>query len=331
MKTRALWYVGEAQAELRLHILPALGPQQVRVASLFSALSRGTESLVWRRQVPRALAQEMRAPFQEGEFGGPVKYGYCSVGRVLALGEAVDTLEQGQVVFCLHPHQDVYQVPAAALTPVPAGVPARRAVLAANLETALNAVWDAAPGPGDRITVVGAGVVGALVAWLCAQIPATDVQLVDLNPDKAELAQALGAKFCLPGEAEGQQDLVVHASTSQAGLALSLELAGIEAQVVELSWYGDQSPSVPLGRAFHSRRLSLKCSQVGRIPPSRAPRWDYARRLQTVMTLLYAPVLDQLLEPEISLADLPAALPALLGAPGAMCQLIRYSKNEGKS
>jgi threonine dehydrogenase-like Zn-dependent dehydrogenase len=331
LKTRALWYVGERQAELRLHKLSAVEPDQVRVASLYSALSRGTESLVWRQQVPRALAQEMRAPFQEGEFGAQVKYGYCSVGRVLALGSEVSSLELGQVVFCLHPHQDIYQVPATALTVVPDGVPARRAVLAANLETALNAVWDAAPGPGDQITVVGAGVVGSLVAWLCAQIPASRVQLVDLNADKAALAQALGAEFCLPGQAAGRQDLVIHASTSQAGLALSLELAGTEAQIVELSWYGDQSPAVPLGRAFHSRRLSLKSSQVGRIPPNRAPRWDYARRLQTVMTLLQAPVLDRLLEPEISLADLPAALPALLGAPGAMCQLVCYPQNEGNS
>ena len=331
MKTRALWYVGERKAELRLHKLPALGAEQVRVASLYSALSRGTESLVWRREVPRALAQEMRAPFQEGDFGGEVKYGYCSVGQVVALGESVSELQLGQVVFCLHPHQDLYQVPATAVTAVPQGVPARRAVLAANLETALNAVWDAAPGPGDRITVVGAGVVGSLVAWLCAQIPACTVQLVDLNPEKAELAEALGATFCLPGDAQGQQDLVVHASTSQAGLALSLELAGVEAQIVELSWYGEQSPAVPLGRAFHSRRLTLKSSQVGRIPPGRAPRWDYARRLQTVMRLLNAPILDRLLEPEISLADLPAALPALLGAPGAMCQLVAYPKNEGSS
>ena len=331
MKTRALWYVGERQAELRLHALPELAPDQVRVASLYSALSRGTESLVWRQQVPKALAQEMRAPFQDGEFGAQVKYGYCSVGQVVGLGPSVTAVERGQVVFCLHPHQDIYQVPASALTVVPEGVPAKRAVLAANLETALNAVWDAAPGPGDRITVVGAGVLGALSAWLCAQIPATRVQLVDLQADKARLAQALGAQFCLPAQAGGEQDLVIHASTSQAGLALSLELAGTEAQVIELSWYGDQSPAVPLGRAFHSRRLSLKSSQVGRIPPHRAPRWDYARRLQTVMTLLQSSDLDLLLGPELTLAELPAALPELLGAAGAMCQVVGYPKIEGNS
>ena len=132
-------------------------------------------------------------------------------------------------------------------------------------------------------------------------------------------------------QAGGEQDLVIHASTSQAGLALSLELAGTEAQVIELSWYGDQSPAVPLGRAFHSRRLSLKSSQVGRIPPHRAPRWDYARRLQTVMTLLQSSDLDLLLEPELTLAELPAALPELHGAAGAMCQVVRYPKIEGNS
>lgn len=328
MKTRALWYTGERKAELRLHKLPALLPGMVQVRSLVSALSRGTESLVWKQQVPPSLAQEMRAPFQEGELGAAVKYGYCSVGRVEAVGEGVDTLTPGQVVFCLHPHQDRYQVPANALTAVPKQVPPQRAALAANLETALNAVWDAQVGPGDRVTVVGLGVVGALVTRLCAQHPGVQVQAVDLSPTKATLAESLGAQFRTPGQALGDQDRVFHASASQAGLALSLELAGTEATVLELSWYGDQAPQVPLGRRFHSQRLTLKSTQVGRIPPNRAPRWDYARRLQTVMTLLQDPALDALLEPAIPLGELPGALAGLLESPGAMCQLIAYPTDQ---
>ncbi|MED5370651.1 MAG: zinc-binding alcohol dehydrogenase [Myxococcota bacterium] len=322
---KALWYTGPQQAELRTQPWRP-DPAQVQVQSLHSAISRGTESLVWRAQVPPALHQEMRAPFQQGAFSGAVKYGYCSVGRVLASPEP--SLPVGQRVFCLYPHQDRYQVPAAALTAIPGEVPSRRAVLAANVETALNAVWDAQPGPGDRISVVGCGVVGALVAWLCAQLPQTTVQVVDLNPERRALAESFGTEFRGTEEAEGGQDLVIHSSASSAGLSLSLALCAVEARVVELSWYGTQSPSVPLGGAFHSKRLSIVGSQVGRIPAHRAARWSYARRMQTVMALLADPALDALLEPGIPFERLPAALPGILGAPGRLCQVIDYPKDQ---
>ncbi|HEY2061552.1 MAG TPA: zinc-binding alcohol dehydrogenase, partial [Amycolatopsis sp.] len=242
-KARALWFTAAGTGEIRDAVVPARGPDEVLVRTLFSAMSRGTESLVLRGGVPSSQHDVMRAPFQEGDFPWPVKYGYLNVGRVEE-GPA-DLL--GRTVFCLYPHQTEYVVPATAVTVVPEAVPAARAVLAGTVETAVNALWDAAPLVGDRIAVVGAGMVGSSVAGLLSRFPGVDVQLVDVDPERAKIAEAFGIRFATPDEAEGELDLVVHASASEAGLARSLELLGHEGTVVELSWYGDRRVSVPLG------------------------------------------------------------------------------------
>jgi threonine dehydrogenase-like Zn-dependent dehydrogenase len=249
---RALWYVGPGQAEIRDE---ALGSSDgvVRVRATWGAISRGTESLIAAGRVPPSEYRRMRAPFMAGSFPFPVKYGYATVG----------TLEDGATVFALHPHQTVFDLPAEAAVPVPASVPARRAVLAANMETALNAVWDAGTGPFGRVAVVGAGVVGALTGFLCRTLASADVTLVDINPARAPVAQALGLAFALPDDAPGECDLVFHASARGAGLATALGLARDEATILELSWYGDAPVPVPLGGAFHSRRLRLVACQVG--------------------------------------------------------------------
>jgi threonine dehydrogenase-like Zn-dependent dehydrogenase len=198
-------------------------------------------------------------------------------------------------------------------------------VLAANMETALNAVWDAAPGPADRIAVVGAGVVGALVGYLCGRLPAAEVTLVDVNPARAELARALGVSFARPEAAKSDCDLVVHASGNPAGLGTALALAGEEATVLEMSWYGDAPVTAALGGAFHSRRLRLISSQVGKIAPSHRPRWTHGRRLAAALALLADPRLDALLAPSIAFADLPRRLPDILAAgSGILCQPITY-------
>ena len=317
----ALWYVGPGKADIRAETLEAAGADAVSVRALYGAVSRGTERLVFFGRVPESDYQRMRAPFMAGAFPFPVKYGYANVGTV----ESGPRDLVGRTVFALFPHQDRYVLPADAVTPVPERVPPRRAVLAANMETALNATWDAAPGPADRIAVVGAGVVGALVARLCARMPGTAVTLVDIEPERAALAAALGVRFALPDAAPTECDLIFHASASAAGLATALRLAGTEASVVELSWYGAGDVPVPLGAAFHSRRLRLVSSQVGSIAPSRRPRWDYAARRAAALALLDDPALDALLAPAIAFRDLPARLPDLLGpSGGVLCQLIRY-------
>jgi threonine dehydrogenase-like Zn-dependent dehydrogenase len=293
----------------------------VQIRALHGAISRGTERLVLAGAVPASEFDRMRAPFMSGAFPFPVKYGYSTVGRVTR-GPA--TLE-GRAVFALHPHQRVFTVPVDAVVPLPDAVPPPRAVLAANMETALNAVWDAQPAPADRIAVVGAGVVGSLVAWLCGQLPGAQVTLVDVEASRADLARRLGVGFAAPNNAPQDCDLVIHASGTAAGLATSLDLAGMEAPILELSWYGAGDVAVPLGGAFHSRRLKLISSQVGQVAPSHRARWSFQRRLAAALDLLADARLDALLAPAIKFADLPARLPDILATQsGVLCQLIDY-------
>jgi NADPH:quinone reductase-like Zn-dependent oxidoreductase len=321
MKADALWYVAPGRAEIRDEPLAEPQPGGVRVRALHSAISRGTERLVLAGRVPPSEFDRMRAPFMSGTFPFPVKYGYAVAGRV----EQGPAALQGRLVFALHPHQSVFNVPAGAVVPVPEGVPAARAVLAANMETALNGVWDGAPGPADRIAVVGGGVIGALVAYLCGRLPGAQVTLVDVEPSRAECARALGISFAAPDAAPRDCDLVVHASGNAAGLATALDLAGEEAMVLEMSWYGADEVSVPLGAAFHSRRLKLISSQVGKVAASHRARWSYARRLAAALDLLADPKLDALLAPAIKFSDLPARLPDMLSPKsGVLCQLVTY-------
>jgi NADPH:quinone reductase-like Zn-dependent oxidoreductase len=318
-KAHALWYAAAGRAEIRDELLGTPTAGAVRVRALHSAISRGTERLVFSGGVPDSEYQRMRAPYMAGAFPFPVKYGYAVVGRI-EVGPM-----QGQAVFALHPHQTLFDVPADAVMPVPEGVPARRAVLAANMETALNAVWDAAPGPADRIAVVGAGVVGALVAYLCGRLPGAQVTLVDVDASRVECARVLGVSFAAPDQAPRDCDLVVHASGSAAGLKTALGLAGEEATVLEMSWYGNNDVAAPLGGAFHSRRLKLISSQVGKVAPSHRARWSYARRLAAALDLLKDPKLDSLLAPSIEFADLPARLRDILSPQsGVLCQVVDY-------
>jgi threonine dehydrogenase-like Zn-dependent dehydrogenase len=325
--SRALWYAAPGRAELRESPTDAGGggAGSALVRARWGALSRGTESLVFAGRVPQSQAERMRAPFQEGVFPFPVKYGYVSVGEV----EEGPPALLGRTVFCLHPHQERYRVPAEALLPLPDGVPPERAVLAANLETAVNALWDGAPRIGDRIAVVGGGLLGCLVAWLCGRLPGCAVTLVDLDPARRAVAEALGLAFAEPEAAAaatgGDCDLVFHCSGSPAGAATALGLAGFEATVVELSWYGDRPVALPLGEDFHSRRLTLLSSQVGSVATSRRARRSHRDRLALALSLLTEPTLDRLFSHELRFAELPDALPALLG-PGsdALCVRIRY-------
>lgn len=318
---RALWYVRPGVAELRTAPLTPPGPGEVRVRTLFSGISRGTERLVLGGEVPETEWQRMRAPMQQGDFPFPVKYGYCAVA-VIEDGPAELV---GRTVFGLHPHQDVFVAPLDKLVPVPEAVPARRATLAANMETALNAHWDGSTGPGDRVVVVGAGVVGLLVAHLAGRLPGTDVTVVDVDPARAALAEVLGCRFAAPEAAPCDADVVFHTSATGAGLATALAAAGSEATVVELSWYGEKPVFAPLGGPFHSRRLNLVSSQVGQIAPSRRPRWSYRRRLEKALALLDSPALDQLVADDIAFADAPRLLPDILAtSAGSLAPVIRY-------
>jgi 2-desacetyl-2-hydroxyethyl bacteriochlorophyllide A dehydrogenase len=318
---RAFWLSSPGHGEIRDVDLPEPAEGEVVVRSLWSGVSRGTETLVFRGGVPHSQHAAMRAPFQEGDFPGPVKYGYLNVGMVEEGPQAL----VGRTVFCLYPHQTRYVVPVSAVTPVPDSVPAERAVLAGTVETAVNALWDAAPLVGDRIAVVGGGMVGCSVAALLARFPGVRVQLVDADPARAKVAEALGVGFASPADALGDCDLVVHASATEQGLARALELLTAEGTVLELSWYGDRQVSLPLGEAFHSRRLVIRSSQVGSVSPARRSSRSYADRLALALDLLADPALDALVTGECAFEELPDVLPRLAsGEIPALCHRVRY-------
>ncbi|MBI4888542.1 MAG: zinc-binding alcohol dehydrogenase [Acidobacteria bacterium] len=320
-EARAFWVTAPGRGEIRSETLAAPRAGEVVVRALYSGISRGTEALVFAGRVPPGEWQRMRAPFQQGEFSFPVKYAYSMVGLV---ERGPDELA-GRNVFVLHPHQSRFIVPAADAHVLAGGVPAARAVLAANLETALNGVWDARPHVGDRIAVVGAGTVGCLAAWLASRIPGCEVELLDINPRRASVAKALKVPFAEPAAATRDADVVIHASGAPEGLATALDLAGEEARIVELSWFGTQQVPLPLGGPFHARRLTIASSQVGHVAPSQRPRWDSRRRMALALNLLHAPELDALITGESEFEALPDVMATLAESPGdALCHRIRY-------
>jgi threonine dehydrogenase-like Zn-dependent dehydrogenase len=317
----AFWLRAPGLGEIRSVTLPEPGREDVLVRTLRSGVSRGTETLVFRGGVPPTQYAAMRAPFQEGDFPAPVKYGYLNVGTV----EQGPAELRGRTVFCLYPHQTAYVVPAGAVSVVPDGVPAPRAVLAGTVETAVNALWDAAPLLGDRITVVGAGMVGCCVARLLSRFPAVHVTLVDVDPGRADVAAALGVEFAQPADAAGGQDLVVHASATSAGLQRSLELLAPEGTVLDLSWYGDTEVHLSLGGAFHSGRLGIRASQVGTLSPARSGRRRPADRLALALELLRDPAFDALVTGQSSFSELPDVMARLAaGSLPALCHTIAY-------
>lgn len=315
----ALWATGPGRAELRPSELGTLGEGDVRVRAIVSGISRGTERLVHEGRVPQSEWQRMRCPFQEGAFPWPVKYGYAMVGMV----EAGPDELAGRRVFSLHPHQNRFDLPAAVALPIPGTIPSRRAVLAPQMETALNAIWDAEEVAG-RIAVVGGGVIGLLTAWLAART--AEVVVIDRNPAREAVARHLGLAFALPEAAAGDCDLAFHASGTSEGLNRALDLCRFEARVIELSWFGDAPVSVMLGGAFHSRRLTLKASQVGSVAPSRRATYDHRQRLAEALSLCADPRLDILVRDSTAFADIPSRLGAILADPATLCHLIDYSE-----
>lgn len=309
---RAFWTVAAGRGDIREEALGDLAEGMVRVRALASGISRGTEALVFAGRVPPSQFAVMGAPLMGGAFPFPVKYGYSAVGED----------EAGRRVFVLHPHQDVFDAPAGMCIPVPDAVPSARAVLAANMETAVNIAWDAAPLAGERMMVVGAGVVGLLTAALLARIPGSSVTVVDIDAGRAALAEALGCRFALPDAAPKEQELIVHASASEAGLRTALSCAAFEGRIVEASWFGDKSPALPLGEAFHVKRLRIVSTQVGSVATAMRGRRSYAQRLGLALDLLADAAYDALLEPPTRFEDLPAAMPRLLA--GGLCHVVTY-------
>jgi 2-desacetyl-2-hydroxyethyl bacteriochlorophyllide A dehydrogenase len=313
INAHALFYVAPHHAELRSVHVPFVAELcasgDVLVETLWSGLSRGTERLIFAGKLPQSEYSRMRAPFQEGDFPFPVKYGYCATGRVVSGPPGVE----GRDIFSLHPHQDRFAIPAAAAVALPEGLPPRRAILAANMETALNAVWDSGASACDRVLVVGAGTVGLLIASILGRFAGIDLTVTDINPARRDVARSLGGRFVAPAETDGlEADVVFHASATAAGLRTALNACGFEARLVEVSWFGEDEPGVPLGGAFHSKRLRIVSSQVGSVSPERRSRWTHRRRMDAALELLRDDRLDALITHEVAFRDLPGALPGLL-------------------
>ena len=317
---RAVWYAAPGKVELRPERLAPCDAGQALVRTLFTGISRGTERLVLNGRVPASEWGRMRAPMQAGAFPFPVKYGYCATGVV----ESGPTELHGRHVFCLHPHQDLFVAPVEMLVPLPAGLLPKRATLAANMETALNALWDSGAGPGDRILVVGAGIVGLLVGYLAARLPGTNVTVTDVAAARRPIVEAMGAAFAAPDALGDDADVVFHTTAHPSGLATALGAGGLEATIVEMSWYGEQDVAAPLGKGFHSRRLRLLSSQVGQVSPSRRPRWTYRRRMEKALELLCDDRLDRLVTRELLFDDVALALPKALGETDSLPPVIRY-------
>jgi threonine dehydrogenase-like Zn-dependent dehydrogenase len=319
----AFWLREPGCGEIRVVELPEPGPGEVLVRTLLSGISRGTETLVFRGGVPPEHRSRMRAPFQDGDFPGPVKYGYLNVGGV----EKGPAELRGRTVFCLYPHQTAYVVPAGAVSVVPEDVPPARAVLAGTVETAINALWDAAPAVGDRAAVVGGGMVGCCVARLLSRYPGVRVTLVDVDSSRVPVAAALGVDFALPDDAPEGLDLVVHTSATSEGLQSAIDLLAAEGTVIDLSWYGNTEVRLSLGGAFHDRRLSIRSSQVGSVAPARAARRTPADRLALALELLRDPAFDALLTGESHFDELPEVMARLAeGSLPALCHTIRYAE-----
>lgn len=321
MRATAYWVDAPAQGSLRGEAVPVPESGEVLVRTLYTGISRGTESLVFRGEVPAGEWERMRAPFQAGDFPGPVKYGYLNVGVV----------EQGpaelvrRTVFALYPHQSAFVVPAAAVAVVPDDVPARRAVLAGAVETAVNVLWDAAPLVGDRVTVVGAGMIGCAVARLARGIPGIDVAVVEVDDEKAEVCERLGVAYARPADAPHDRDLVIDTSGSGEGLQLAIDTAAVEGEIIEASWFGDRAASVRLGGAFHSRRLTIRSSQVGMVAPRRRATRTTNDRLGLALRLLQDPAFDHLLTGESSWRELPDVMAAIAaGSLPGLCHTIDW-------
>ena len=322
LTSHAFWIDSPGAGSLRAEVCSKPRANEVLIRTLYSGISRGTEALIWNGQVPQSEYQRMRAPFQAGEFPSPVKYGYASVGVV----EAGPAEWLGASVFCLYPHQDCYVVPTSAVHRLPENLPPERAILAANVETAINATWDLAPAIGEQIAVIGGGVVGLLVASLLQALPGTAVQLIDVNPAREAIAAKLGLEFALPGNSWESADRVVHTSASEAGLAQALRMAANQGVVLELSWYGSHPVSAPLGADFHAKRITLRSSQVGQLPLHMAAQWDTSRRLALALDLLTQnPHWDALIDQQTAFTDLPQQMPGILAAQG-LCHRITYSE-----
>jgi 2-desacetyl-2-hydroxyethyl bacteriochlorophyllide A dehydrogenase len=281
----SVWLPRAREVELRRESVANVQPSDVRIAAIASAISHGTEMLVFRGLVPEGL--ELDLPTLRGSFTFPIKYGYASVGRVVEAGADVGCLAVGDAVFVHHPHQSTYVVPATMPIRLPDGLDPLLGVFLANVETAVNVVVDAAPRLGERVAVFGQGVVGLLITQLLRRTGVSQIVVVEPVAQRRDLALALGADVALEsGGSISDVDLAIEVSGNAAALDAALNSVAFGGTVVVASWYGTKTVPLMLGGAFHRRRLRIVSSQVSTIDAALQPRWTHQRRLALASQLL---------------------------------------------
>ncbi|MEM9277847.1 MAG: zinc-binding alcohol dehydrogenase [Pseudomonadota bacterium] len=325
-----LSYSAPYKAAIETVQIPEIKAENVLLKTLFSGISRGTESLVYAGKVPESEWKRMRCPFMSGSFAFPVTYGYACVCEVIGLGEKTSGLKPGDRVFVLHPHQDIFSVPESSCNLLPPSIPTSRAVLSANMETALNAVWDAEISGNPFCAIIGAGVVGLITAHAVRKVAGLDPVIFDLKPEKERHATEMGFRFINSSGIDKTEiqdfELIFHTSASAGGLQSAIDMAAFEAKIIEMSWYGENPVSLNLGGAFHSKRLKILSSQVGTIASAKRNKLDYAGRMQQAITLLDDPRLDTLLGSAIDFHDLPNHLHDIFSPQSdVLCQVIEYT------
>jgi len=284
---------------------PATG--EVRIQTLFSGISHGSEMMVYRGEIPADLSLDATLPSLQGNFSFPIKYGYASTGRIIDVGEGVNGLEAGDLVFAFNPHETCYTVPATVVIKLPEGLDPKHGIFAANVETALNALLDAAPRLGERAVIIGQGVVGLLITQLVRKAGASLIVTSDMYAKRRALSQKAGANLVVDPATESLDDRV-YEMTGGAGADVVIEVSGEpralndaikitaqEGRVVVVSWYGTKRADLALGSDFHRKRLTLRSSQVSNLDPSLAPRWTIARRRQLAASYLSELLLEELI------------------------------------
>ncbi|HWN99800.1 MAG TPA: zinc-binding dehydrogenase [Blastocatellia bacterium] len=330
----SVWFTSPRTVELRAASARPPSSGEVRIEALYSGISHGSEMMVYRGEVPPGLALDATLPTLQGSCTFPVKYGYASVGRVVDIGSDVSGLSEGDLVFAFNPHETCYTVPATVVIRLPQKLDPPIGVFAANIETALNSLLDAAPRLGERVVVIGQGVVGLLITQLARRAGASLVITSDLYETRRRLSLSAGADLAVDPSTDSLServaamtrgtgaDVVIEASGQPRALDDAIGIAALEGRVVVVSWYGTKRADLALGSDFHRKRLTLRSSQVSNIDPSLAPRWTVSRRRELAVGYLNELLLDDLISHVLTYDRAAEAYRLIDEQPGDVVQVV---------
>ena len=296
----ALWHNSDFTSELKEEKNSKIDIDQIEVKSLFSLISTGTERLVASGEVPVSSFEFMAVPYMKGNFSFPIKYGYSLVGKVTSVGKLY-----GKIVHLLHPHQGKCLVKEVDVMIVPDEIPAKRATLASNVETALNAIWDAEISIGDKVLIAGFGMIGSLLARVLSFMPEVEIVIMEKDANRVKMVQKMGFTFIDDPE-PSYFDVAFNTTSNEKALQIAIQSVGLEGKIIEMSWYGTKNVNINLGADFHYHRKQIISSQVSKIPSDKQSRWDYKRRKEVVFKLLKSPLFDEHITDVLTFAETPA-------------------------